>query len=154
VNAAPAVQFRVKNFGFAVTGNFTGVAGKIVFDPLKYGEAVFDVSVDATTVNTDNSMRDDHLRRVDYLDVERYPKIRLVSEHITAGSSKGMYVFSGRLEMKGRAKVISFPFSAEALVGGGYRFKGGFTIKRKEFGIGGTSTISDELDVLLDVIAK
>ena len=38
--------------------------------------------------------------------------------------------------------------------GSGYHFKGGFSISRKEFEVGGTSPISDNLDVELDVIAK
>jgi hypothetical protein len=56
--------------------------------------------------------------------------------------------------LKNHVKELSFPFTAEAQGGGGYRFKGGFSINRKEFEVGGTSTISDNLDVELDVIAK
>lgn len=154
VDAGSSVKFHIRNFGFGVTGGFTGLSGKIQFDPAHLGDAVIDVSVDASTVNTDNSMRDDHLRRPDYFDAQKYPRIRLVSTTVSQGSKKGVFLFSGKLMLKNHVKELSFPFTAEAQGGGGYRFKGGFSINRKEFEVGGTSTISDNLDVELDVIAK
>jgi len=154
VDAGSSVKFRIRNFGFGVTGGFTGLSGKIQFDPAHLGDAVFDVSVDASTVNTDNSMRDDHLKRADYFDAQKYPHIRLVSASVTSGSKKGVFLFSGKLMLKNHVKELSFPFTAETEGGGGYRFRGGFSINRKEFEVGGTSTISDNLDVELDVIAK
>ncbi|HVV03351.1 MAG TPA: YceI family protein, partial [Puia sp.] len=59
----------------------------------------------------------------------------------------------GKLTIKGHEKGISFPFSATAAMGG-YLFKGAFKIKRKDFEVGGTSTISDEMDVSLSVFAN
>jgi len=153
VDAGSTVKFHIRNFGFGVTGAFTGLSGKIQFDPAHLGDAVFDVSVDASTVNTDNSMRDDHLRRPDYFDAQKYPRIRLVSASVSAGSKKGVFLFSGRLMLKNHVKDLSFPFTADN-DGSGYHFKGGFSISRKEFEVGGTSPISDTLDVELDVIAK
>jgi len=153
VDAGSSVKFHIRNFGFGVTGAFTGLSGKIQFDPAHLGDAVIDVSVDASTVNTDNSMRDEHLRRPDYFDAQKYPRIRLVSATVSQGSKKGVFLFSGKLMLKNHVKELSFPFTAAA-EGGGYHFKGGFSINRKEFEVGGTSTISDNLDVELDVIAK
>jgi polyisoprenoid-binding protein YceI len=153
VDNASSVQFKIKNFGFSVTGSFTGISGRIGFDPGRPGEAVFDVSVDVNSVNTGNDMRDDHLRKFTYLDVKDYPRIRLLSSRIDASSKKGTFLFSGRLTIRDHTKDISFPFSAEAS-GGGYLFKGVFTINRKDFDVGGASTISDNLEVSLNVLAK
>ena len=153
VEAGSSVKFHIRNFGFGVTGGFTGLSGKIQFDPAHLGDAVIDVSVDASTVNTDNSMRDEHLRRPDYFDAQKYPRIRLVSATVSQGSKKGVFLFTGKLMLKNHVKDLSFPFTADA-EGGGYHFKGGFSINRKEFEVGGTSTISDNVDVELDVIAK
>lgn len=147
-----SVQFKIKNFGFNITGSLTGLSGKIQFDPSRVGEAAFDVSVDANSINTDNGMRDDHLRKESYFNVQNYPHIRLVSGMITA-SKKGTFLFTGQLTIKSHTKEVSFPFTAEA-ADGGYRFKGSFTINRKDFEVGGTSTISDELEIMLNVIAK
>lgn len=147
------VQFRIKNFGFGVTGSFTGLAGTIRFDPQHPDDAAFNVSVNASTINTDNGMRDDHLRATSYFGVEKYPVIRLVSDKVTASGKKGTFLFTGKLTIKDHTKDISFPFSTEIL-DGGYRFKGSFTINRREFGVGGSSTISDNLEVELNVTAK
>lgn len=153
VNDGSVVQFTIRNFGFNVTGLLTGLTGQIRFDPQHPEESGFDVSLNAASVNTDNSMRDDHLRKAAYFNTEKYPLIRLVSGKITgSGKNRGL-LFTGKLTIKDHTKDLSFPFTWEA-AGGGYRFKGVFSINRKDFDIGGTSTISDKLEVTLDVIAK
>ena len=152
VDKASTVRFKIKNLGFAVSGSFTGLSGTIQFDPALLSAAAMDVTVDASTVNTDNSLRDEHLRAETYFDALRFPLIRLVSEKITA-PRRGTYLFSGRLIIKNHTKDISFPFSVAA-IDGGYRFQGSFTLNRRDFEIGGFSTISDQLEVLLNVTAK
>lgn len=147
-----AVQFKIKNLGFGVTGSFTGLDGKIQFDPNKMPEASFDVSVDANAINTGIDMRDDHLRKESYFDVTKYPRIKIVSTKITS-EAKNRFLFSGKLTIKNRTKEISFPFTAEPH-DGGYIFKGSFRMNRKDFDIGGSSTISDQLEVTLNVYAK
>jgi polyisoprenoid-binding protein YceI len=145
------VQFTIKNFGFNVGGSFSGIQGEIGFNPDDPANARFDVSVDASTINTDNNMRDGHLRGEDYLKVESYPRIRFVSLRIK-GTRKGHYEMTGNLTIRDKTKEISFPFTAEPR-GSGYFFTGSFKINRKDFGVGGSSTISDQLTVDLKVLA-
>ena len=152
VGKLSTVQFAIKNLGFTVNGSFGGVLGRIDFDPAAPGSAVFDVTVDAGSVNTDNTMRDDHLRGESFFDTEHYRLIRLVSERI-GFYRKGTYLFEGRLTIKGHTKDVSFPFVA-AQVDGGYRFRGSFAINRRDFEVGGSSTISDRTEINLDVIVK
>src|SRR6202000_3061657 len=73
------VAFTIKNFGFNTGGTFSGLQGTISLDPQDVSKASFDVSVDAATVNTGNDLRDDHLRKDGYFDVQKYPRIRFVS---------------------------------------------------------------------------
>ena len=153
VDNGSSVKFAIKNFGFVVDGSFTGLTGNIKFDPARPADAAFDVSIDAGTVNTDNTMRDDHLRQPAYFDVKAHPRIRLLSDKITNSNKKGVFLFAGKLTIKDQTKPISFPFTADQ-VDGQIQFKGAFSINRKDFGVGGTSTISDNLDVALDIIAK
>jgi polyisoprenoid-binding protein YceI len=153
VDQGSAVKFTIRNFGFDVTGSFTGVQGHIDFDPQNPTDIGFNVSIDAATVNTDNSLRDQHLKDDGYFDVINYPRIRLASTKIIASNKGGTYLFSGQLTIKGKSKGISFPFTAISS-GDGFVFKGSFKINRKDFGIGGTSTISNELEVSLNVLAK
>jgi polyisoprenoid-binding protein YceI len=145
------VKFTIDNFGFGVDGRFTGLQGTIDFDPQNVTAGKFDVSIDASTVNTDNSLRDSHLRNDGYFDVKNYPRIRLVSTKIVPTGS-GSYQFTGQLTIKKTTLPVSFPFTAVA-AGGGLDFKGSFPIKRKDFEVGGSSTISNELTVSLHIIA-
>ena len=145
------IDFEIKNFGFNTKGSFSGLDGTITWDARNPAEAAFDVSIGANTINTDNDMRDDHLRKDTYFDVTKYPRIRLVSTSI---SKKGdHYIFHGKLTIKSTTKDIEFPFIATP-VGNDYIFKGEFTINRKDFDVGGSSTISNSLKVLLTVLAK
>jgi polyisoprenoid-binding protein YceI len=145
------LKFTIKNFGFDVGGSFTGFKGNINFDPQNLSTASFDVSIDAATVNTDNNLRDQHLKGEDYFDIKNYPLIRLLAGKVVA--AKNGYTLMGVLTIKGKSKEITFPFttspSADGLV-----FKGSFKINRKDFGVGGTSTIANELEVNLNVLAK
>lgn len=153
VEKQSSVEFKIKNFGFTVTGTFSGVSGKIAFDPKNLAACNFNVSVDANTVNTDNSLRDDHLRGETYFDVKKYPRIAFVSTKITNSNKEGVLFVFGKLTIKNTTRDISFPFTATP-GNGGYTFKGSFNINRKDFGVGGTSIISDDLTVNLDVFAK
>jgi polyisoprenoid-binding protein YceI len=151
VEQGSALKFTIKNLGFDVDGSFSGFEGSINFDPQNPANSNFDVSIKAATINTDNSLRDGHLKDDGFFDVKNYPTIRLASNKI-AGKG-GAYLFTGQLTMKGKSQPISFPFAATPTADG-YVFKGTFKIKRKDFGVGGTSTVSDELEVTINVLAK
>jgi polyisoprenoid-binding protein YceI len=151
VDQGSEVKFTINNFGFGVDGRFSGLQGSIDFDPQNAATAHFDVRIDAGTVNTDNSLRDNHLRNDGYFDVKDYPWIRLVSTKVVP-KGEGSYVFTGQLTIRNVTKEISFPFTVSP-ASGGLDLKGSFTINRKDFGVGGSSTISNELTVMLNVLA-
>jgi polyisoprenoid-binding protein YceI len=148
-----SVQFKIKNLGFNVNGSFSGLDGNIQFDLNNLAASNFDVSIDANTVNTDNNMRDNHLRGETYFDTKNYPRIRFASTKITTSNKTGTLFIFGKLTIKNQTKDISFPFTATPS-NEGYLFKGVFKINRKDFGVGGTSTISDELEVSLNILSK
>ncbi|MFA6086922.1 YceI family protein [Mucilaginibacter sp.] len=147
-----SLKFTIKNLGFDVGGSFSGFEGTIDFDPQNLSNSKFDVTINAATINTDNSLRDEHLKGGNYFDVKNSPHIKIASTKITP-AGKGAYQFNGSLTIKGKSKPISFPFTA-VLSADVYAFKGSFKMKRKDFGVGGTSTVSDELEVSINVIAK
>jgi polyisoprenoid-binding protein YceI len=146
------IEFVIKNFGINTRGSFTGLDGHIHFDPADAAKAAFDVTIGAATINTDNNTRDGHLKKDTYFDVEKYPRIRIISTVVTADNS-GKGHFTGKLTIKETTKDISFPFTAIKM-GEDYIFKGSFTINRKDFGIGGASTIGNSCTVNLTVLAK
>jgi len=153
VDGQSAIRFTIKNFGIRVGGTLRGIDGNIHFDPARLNEAAFDINIDAATVNTDNALRDDHLKGESYLDIKHYPKIHFLSTQVEASNKTGTWILTGRLTIRDHVKEISFPFSAAAAMGG-YLFKGTFRINRKDFEVGGTSTISDEMEINLNVFAN
>ena len=153
VEKESGVHFTIKNFGFNVGGSFSDITGDIGFDPANPGDARFDVKVGAASINTDNNMRDGHLRGEDYLDVTNYPYIHFVSVSVRPDKKKGSYQMNGNLTIRNKTKAIRFPFTAVAS-GSGYLFEGSFKINRKDFEVGGSSTISDNLTVTLKVLAR
>lgn len=153
VEEQSTVKFKIKNFGFNnVTGSFKGIQGTIKFIPENLGASTFEVTVDAKTVNTGINLRDNHLRKEEYFDVKKYPAIRFVSVRITPSSKTGTLFMFGRLTIKNVTREVSFPFTALPQ-DGGYLFSGEVKINRIDFGVGESSSVSDNLTVNLNVFA-
>jgi len=154
VDDGSKVHFVIDNFGIATGGDFTGLSGTIKFDPANVAAADFDVSVDASTVNTDIQARANHLRRSEYLDVKNYPRILFKSTRVTKTNKDGFLYMFGNITIKGVTKEINFPFTATTK-NDGYFFEGTFKLNRRDFGVGGNSiALSDQLTVTLSVVAK
>ncbi len=153
-DAGSKVKFVIRNLGFNTGGTFSGLNGKIVFDPVNLLNSDFEVSIDAKTIDTDIESRDNHLRGSEYFDVQQFPKLSFKSTKITKStSSKYLYMF-GIVTIKGVAKEIQFPFKATP-AGDGYLFEGEFNLNRRDFGVGGNSlTLADEVKISLAVFAR
>ncbi len=154
VDDESSVKFKIKNFGFnTVTGSFKGIKGTIQFTPDNLGTSSMDVTVDAKSVNTGINLRDNHLQKQEYFDVKNYPVIRFVSSRISPSSKSGTLFMFGKLTIKNVTREISFPFTAVPQEGG-YLFTGEFRINRIDFGVGESSSVSDNLTVILKVLAR
>ena len=154
VDADSKVHFVIKNFGIKTGGDFTGLKGTVKFDPTNYSATVFDVTVDASTIDTDNDSRDGHLKKAEYFDVATYKTIHFKSTKVTQSSIAGRLYVYGNLTIKNITKPVEFGFEAKPK-NCGYVFDGQFTINRRDFGVGGSSiSLSDSLTVSLLVLAK
>lgn len=153
VDAGSSIRFSIKNFGINTGGSFTGLQGNISFDRDHLDAAVFNVSIDAARINTSIDLRDDHLRGETYFDVKKYPRINFVSTKITPSTIAGEMILSGKLTIRDHTKDISFPFTVTP-VNDGFLFKGSFQISRKDFGVGGSGPISNNLEVQLSILTK
>jgi len=153
-DAGSKVRFVIKNFGINTGGTFEGLTGTIIFDPANLANASFNVSVDAKTVDTDVEARDNHLRKEEYFDVEKYPKLSFRSTKITTTNKEGYLYMFGIITIKNTSKEISFPFK-QTIKDDGILFEGEFKLNRLDFGVGGKSfSMSDELNVELSIFAK
>ena len=155
-DAGSKVHFTIKNFGIKTGGELTGLKGDIFFFTNDLAACRFNVTVDASTVDTDNGSRDKDLKGSKYFDTEKYPEITITSTKIdkTNKTESGFYYFTGTLNMHGITKLISFPFRMEK-VNETYLFTGDFKINRLDFGVGNNSAVlSNTVNVSLSVLAK
>ncbi len=148
-----SIVFSIHNFGFKTGGTLAPPQGDIQFNPDDLSKASFQVTIQTASINTDNESRDEHLREEDYFDVKKYPQIRFVSNSVRSMDKQGNYEAAGTLTIKDISKPISLPFKAEK-TGNGYRFSGSFKMNRRDFNIGGSSTLSNELTVDIIVVAQ
>ncbi len=65
-----------------VRGEFSGVAGTVVFDAQEPANSKVEAAIDATTIQTRDSQRDQHLKSADFFDVEKFPKITFISKKV------------------------------------------------------------------------
>ncbi|MEX6686112.1 YceI family protein [Danxiaibacter flavus] len=151
VDAEKSVTFSINNFGLATRGEFKGLKGAIKWVPENPATSYFNVTIDANSINTDNDMRDSHLRKEEYFDVGKYPNITFTSSGITG--SNGQYSATGNLTIKNKTKNITIPFTVDQ-TSNGYQFNATFSINRRDYGVGGGSMVmSDIVKVTLKVNA-
>lgn len=148
-----AISFEIKNLGITTGGTIAGLIAKIHVNPANLNASTIEASVDAGTINTDNSSRDEHLRSEDFFDVAKYPRITLKSTAIRHKSGSN-YIGTFILTIKDKSKQIEIPFvysdkaNAEA-------FKGSFKINRLDFGVGDSSMVlSDDVIIHIDCELK
>lgn len=154
VDDGSSVKFTIKNFGLNVVGSFKGLDGVIHFNPSDPASAQFNVSVNAASVNTGIDGRDEHLRKNTYFDVQKYPKISILSKQGVVAGKNGEYLLTATISMKGINRDISIPFKTENH-NGGILFTGEFKLNRRDFKVGGSSLVlADNLTVNLSILAK
>ncbi len=145
-----SVTYAIKNMGINSTGTFGGLQADIVFDKNHLDSNHIDASIDASTLNSDNTMRDNHLKSEDYFDVAKYPKITLKSTSIKHNSGNN-YTGMFNVTIKSKTKEIAVPFTYTE-TGNQGTFNGVLTVKRADFGIGGKSMMmADDAKVTIEV---
>ena len=56
IDAESIVTFFLENRGSEVTGTLGGMKGDVIFDKENLGKSSFDVTIDANTINTNNTL--------------------------------------------------------------------------------------------------
>jgi polyisoprenoid-binding protein YceI len=143
------VTFKIKNAGFTIGGSISSLQGTADFDPANLAASKIEATADLTTVNTDNELRDEHLKGEDFLNVAKYPKITMRSVSFSRKNSSN-YIGQFNITIKDKTKLISVPFTYSN-AGGTSVLKGTFKINRQDFGVGTSSMIlSDEIAVTIE----
>lgn len=123
-----ADNYSIKFDGGDPSGEFSGLKGTISFDPNDLTTSKFDVSIDVSTINTDNGMKNTHAKSAMWFDAEKYPTIKFTSNTIT--KTDAGYKAKGILVMHGIQKEITIPFTFT-----NNTFIGSFEINRLDYNI-------------------
>ncbi len=109
------------------------------------------------SIDTNNRIRDSHLKSADFLNVEEFPKAIFQSDHIEAKGNR-QFAVEGRLSLNGKEKLIRFNLEQEyklttdrsksRRVG----FVGSIEINRKDFGIEGGNAHNSRFNVKDQII--
>jgi polyisoprenoid-binding protein YceI len=144
------VNYQVKNMGFMSTGLIHGFEATILFDKDHLATSSIEASVNANTVDSDNDMRDEHIKKPEYLDAEHYPKIVMKSVSFKAKNASN-YTGQFNVTIKGKTKLVELPFTY-VVNGSTAVFKGSFKFNRLDFAIGDKSMVlSNEVTITLNV---
>ncbi len=133
------VVFNIKNGKLTVDGTFSGTNAFIFFEPTKLATSSFEGKIETKTISTGIKMRDNHLKKAEFFDSEKFPEITLKSKSIIADAN-GKYKAICILTIKGKTKQVDLPFTYN-LENKTATFNGTLNINRLDFGIGGTSAI-------------
>ena len=146
------VGFAVKHLMIStVRGRFGAVEGTVVVNEADPSQSRIDVTIDVTSIDTRQEMRDNHLRSADFFDAAKYPQATFRSTSVKA-LGEGRLEVTGTLDLHGVQKpvVLEVKLNKAAPHAMGKRETIGFdataTIRRSDFGINlYVPNVSDEV---------
>ncbi|MFZ4796906.1 MAG: YceI family protein [Bacteroidia bacterium] len=142
------ISFKIKNAGLSVDGTFSGFEGEINFIPEQYKTATIKASINTNTINTGINARDKHLKKEEFFDVNKFPKIAMVSSFFGKDGNNFLGYF--KLTIKGITKDVKIPFTFENNI-----LKGDFTLNRLDYNIGRKSFMMNDnvsISIVLNTI--
>src|SRR5664279_4583298 len=153
-----AAQFSVRHMGIStVRGAFTKVSGTAQYDPSNPSKTSVDATIEAASIDTRVSMRDDDLRSANYFDVAKYPTITFKSKSVEAAGA-GKLKITGDLTIHGTTKQVGLDVDGPSAPVNDPRgnvhvgASAATTISRKDFGVGGANPmVGDDITITIDV---
>jgi len=129
------VQFKIKHLVIStVTGSFKTFEGTVTTEGDTFEGANAEFSLDVASIDTNQEMRDNHLKGPEFFDAEKYPKITFKSTSITNDT------LTGDLTIKDVTKPVTLDIEHGGTATDFYgNLKAGFEItgkiNRKDFGL-------------------
>ncbi|MBX2841904.1 MAG: YceI family protein [Flammeovirgaceae bacterium] len=160
------VQFTVDHLVISeVTGSFKMFEGEMNVAKSDFSDAKVSFTVDVASVNTDNEMRDNHLKSEDFFNSEKYNKMIFKSTAFKS-KGKGKYEMAGNLTIRGVTKPVNFEVKYGGTAKDGYGntkagFKAKTTINRFDYGLkwnslteAGGTVVGDEVEIVCNIQLK
>jgi len=151
------VNFRIGHLGYSwVYGTFRDFDGRFSFDAAQPEASSVQVKIRTASVDTNQAMRDKHLRDKDFLNTSKYPEASFESTAVKA-TGAGTFDITGNLTLNGVTRPVTI---AAKLMGegadpwGGYRagFEGSAKLRLKDFAMAmDLGPASQEAELILSV---
>lgn len=101
-----ATVFTWNHFGFSTpSANFSDIQGTISVDNAKPADSSVNVTIPLASLNTNVAALDEHLKKADFFDAEKYPNITFKSTKVQA-LGKNKYKITGNLTVKDVTKPV------------------------------------------------
>ncbi len=158
-----SVEFVIRHFMSRIRGQFKDWTGSITADPANWATGSVEVTIQTTSILTNNERRDNDLRSPNFFEVEKNPTITFKSTKVER-SGDNLKIF-GDLTMKGVTKpvVLEGKFlgtqknaNGKARVG----FEASLTLNRLDYGVtwnrvveGGGMMLGDDVKIEITVEA-
>lgn len=133
------INFKIKNSGTLVSGNFKGLHLKYAFNKNKLGESFFEGELEVISIKTGIEMRDRHLKKSEYFDVTKFPKITLRTTKIELVANDD-YKITCDITIKGITQSLVI-FSKINYSGSWLTVNSVFDLNRLNFGVGRPSIV-------------
>ena len=138
------------------TGRFKIIEGTITSSKADFSDAMIDVKIPISSIDTDNADRDKHLQADDFFDSAKYPYMTFKSTSIKKGSGNDVTV-TGNLTIKGKTKPVTLKGKMMPATKDPWgNMRAGFgklttTIDRQDFGVaGGGAMVGDEVRLTIN----
>jgi polyisoprenoid-binding protein YceI len=116
-------------------GGFNGFTGTVQFNPAAPESSTVSVTIDMTTIFSDDERLTGHLMSEDFFDVENIPTASFTSTSVAPLEGEGgTHTVTGDLTLHGVTKTISFPATVE-VTDSTFSTKAEFSINRSDFEI-------------------
>jgi polyisoprenoid-binding protein YceI len=162
--AHTSVEFVVRHLMITkVRGRFTAFDGQVELEPGSDLPTAITATIDAASIDTREDQRDAHLRSADFLEVEKYPKLRFESTRIDGTPDE--FQIDGKLTIHGVTRDVTLTGTFEGRMTdpwGGTRvgYSATTAINRKDYGLTwnaaletGGVVVGDEVRIELNVEA-
>ncbi len=148
-----------------VRGSFDEFEGSIHLDGENPEKSSGTVTIQAKSINTRNSQRDEHLRSNDFLDMDNHAGDHVRVDRRSSRPGDAEFLVSGDLTVRGVTKPVEIPFEftgAAVDPFGNQRvgLEGSVVINRKDFGVswnaaleGGGVLVSEKVTLEIEVSA-
>ncbi|REK00635.1 MAG: polyisoprenoid-binding protein [Bacteroidetes bacterium] len=163
-NAHSKIHFSAKYLLISdVTGEFKKFEGVINSERPDWSDLKADVTIDVSSINTENGMRDKHLVSDDFFNAEKYPTMTFKATGMKKLDGK-KYVMSGDLTIRDVTKKVDLPVVYNGTVTDPWgNTKAGFkatgTLNRQDYNLkyankaaAGEAVVSDDIDFTIDVV--